>query len=206
MSLEAPLVWLADGRAVDDAALKRISGWLGESERRRYAAFTRPLRRRQFLIGRILLRRALGELLGVSPDTVMLTERHGAAPLLESPCSPGTGFSISHSGQWVACAAGKQGPLGLDIEVLDPARDVAALAGQAFDADELAWWQARPHGTRRRDFYELWCAKEARSKRQGGEGECIKLAHEELAIVLCGAPLSPPPVLALLSHCQLTEL
>jgi 4'-phosphopantetheinyl transferase len=142
----------------------------------------------------ILLRQALGQLLGVAPQAVVLAEQPGAAPLLESPRCAGAGLSISHSGPWVAVAASASVPLGLDIEVLDPARAVDALAAQAFDAQRLAWWQARPASTRRRDFYAQWCAQEARIKLGRGSGECVTLPHDELAIVLCCAVRTPQPL------------
>lgn len=200
MQLNAPLVWLVDGRLVSDAVLARCASWFSASEQKRYAAFTRPLRQRQFLIGRILLRQALASLLGAEPRELVLSERPGNAPKLDRPGSEGVGFSISHSGPWVACAASPDSALGLDIEVLDPDRDLPALAEQAFDAEELAWWKGRHGPGQRRDFYELWCAKEARFKMPAAQGTCLPLFHPELAIALCSEqPLRQMPVLTLRS-------
>lgn len=196
----APLVWLADGRAVSDETLASFIDWLSPGEVMRYAGFTRRLRQRQFLIGRILLRQALGTLLGTSGADLSLIEMPGAGPRLDWPDSAGVGFSISHSGAWVACAASASSMLGLDIEVIDPARDLPALAGQAFDPDENAWLRSRPDGSRTRDFYGVWSAKEARFKLHSEQGECIHLFHDELSIALCSEqPLAQAPLLSLRS-------
>jgi 4'-phosphopantetheinyl transferase len=200
MQLAAPLVWLVDGRLVSDTVLARCASWFSAGEQQRYAAFQRPLRQRQFLIGRILLRQALASLLGTRPEELVLSERTGQAPLFERAGCEGMGYSISHSGPWIACAASTGSALGLDIEVLDPERDLHALAAQAFDPEELAWWKGRHGASQRRDFYELWCAKEARFKMPATQGNCIPLFHPELAIALCSAQtLRQMPALTLRS-------
>jgi 4'-phosphopantetheinyl transferase len=193
--MDAPQVWLADGRLVGDEALESGAGWLSASEAARYAAFKRPLRRRQFLLGRTLLRRALGELLDCPPQSIVLEEQPGNAPRLVRDGRALPGFSISHSGPWVACAVSSKSRLGLDIEVLDGRRDLAGLAAQAFGGAEQAWLAARPQASRVRDFYELWCEMEARIKLEPAAGECRRLQHDELAIVLCSEQPILRPVL-----------
>ena len=189
-------VRLVDGRAIGEDALAPFVGWLSPDEAQRYARFVRPLRRRQFLIGRILLRQTLGPLLGVPADTVKLVEQPGNAPRLDWPDSALPGFSLSHSGPWVACAVSSGTKLGLDIELIDPARDVLALAGQAFDQDENTWLSARPDASRIRDFYQLWSLREARFKLATPGAHCISLAHPQLSVILCSAqPLSHRPEL-----------
>jgi 4'-phosphopantetheinyl transferase len=105
-------------------------------------------------------------------------------------------FSLSHSGDWVACAVSASTGLGLDIEVIDPARDVMALAGQAFSAGQSAWLAARPISTRARDFYEMWCELEARIKLKAAVHHTCVLSHPTVAAVLCTAgPLGAAPEL-----------
>jgi len=200
------LIWLADADAMTDASLQRYLGWLTPGELARHGRFVREQRRRQFVAGRVLLRMALAPLLRVQPQQVLLEERNGQAPRLLTPAPGGAapGFSISHSGRWVACAVGEHA-LGLDIEVRDPARDLAALAKQAFDADEMARWQQmqRWDGEARVEgFYRLWSEKEARIKLgMAVGGYCIAVPHEELSVVLCSAvqPAGvPEPVLVAL--------
>ena len=182
-------VWLLDADALGDAAgdgvLASYAAWLDASERERLARFQRPARRRQFLVGRVLARLALGHVLGAEPSIIRLLDRPGSAPLLMSPSAPAAGFSISHSGRWVACAVSRSSKLGLDIERIDAGRDIGALAAQAFDADRQAWLAARSPATRVRDFYGLWSRAEAAFKLGMPAGSCFDLSTSELAVVLC---------------------
>jgi 4'-phosphopantetheinyl transferase len=178
-------VWLLDADAPGDEALAPYAAWLDESERERLARFQRPARRRQFFAGRVLARLALGHVLGVEPSIIRLQDRPGSAPLLVSPLTPAAGFSISHSGRWVACAVSSSSKLGLDIEVIDGTRDIDALAAQAFDDRQQAWLAARPIETRVRDFYSLWSRAEAQFKLGMPAGEVFDLSLPELTIVLC---------------------
>lgn len=189
-------VWLVDSQAVGPDALAGYAAWLGASERARCTGFVRPQRRRQFIVGRALLRLALSKLVGRAPAAIVVHERAGLAPAL--PDMADVGFSISHSGRWVACAAASAVALGLDIECVDPARDVMALAEQAFDVAQVAALEALAPGLRHAAFYRMWCAHEARIKLVCPSGIAYPLEAEGLAGVLASAsPLAPAPVLTL---------
>jgi 4'-phosphopantetheinyl transferase len=189
------IVRLLDAGTLDDGVLARCSGWLDDSERLRLARFVRRERRNQFIAGRVLARRTLGAVLGVAPETVRLVERPGAAPALAVPGAGAAGFSISHSGAWIACAASATGRVGLDVEVVDPARDIDALAAQAFDASQQAWLAARPTETRLSDFYRTWSTLEARFKLGTAAAATFDLSRPGLAIVVCCEhELAAPPV------------
>ena len=169
MAKAGTLLWLADTSALDADWFATGLGWLNDAERLRHERFVRAERRRQFVAGRVLLRMALGELLGVAPHAVKLTERPGNAPALAFPERPCLGLSISHSGQWVACAVSPDGPVGLDIERIDPARDVVAIAEQAFGSEEAGRLQFLDPAARADAFYRMWCRYEANIKL-GGRG------------------------------------
>jgi 4'-phosphopantetheinyl transferase len=158
------LLWLVDSAALSGPELEAGLCWLGQAERLRHARFVRAERRRQFVAGRVLLRRALGALLGVAPRTVELLERPGNAPALVFPELPGLGLSISHSGRWVACAVSLDAPVGLDIERIDATRDVVAIAEQAFGAEAAAQLAALDGAGRLQAFYRRWCRYEAHIK------------------------------------------
>lgn len=187
MAVPAPgdtLLWLVDSAALPGPALAAGLGWLGEAERLRHARFLRAERARQFVAGRVLLRLAIGALLGVAPRSVELLERPGNAPALLFPERPALGLSISHSGPWVACAVSLEAPVGLDIERIDPARDVAALAEQAFGAETAALLAALDEAGRIHAFYRQWCRYEAHIKlgRECAHDHCFELPG--LALVL----------------------
>jgi 4'-phosphopantetheinyl transferase len=189
-------IWLADSRIVPDCALEERLVWLSDDESARYRRFIRPQRQRQFLLGRILLRLALSELLGIEACNIRLAERPGRAPVLTS-ITPAPGFSISHSGPWVACGVSADVALGLDIELRNPERDLAALAQQAFMPEEAQDLLKLEDEARVHAFYELWSRKEAAYKLASAvpTGEWphphfTTLEHADLSIVLCssGAP------------------
>lgn len=187
-------VWLLDCRDIGDEELAPFAGWLGPSEVQRLERFVRAGRRRQFVAGRALLRKTLGQLLDMAPADVRLAERAGNAPLLDLPGTADVGFSLSHSGDWVACAVSATARLGLDVERLDATRNIDELAAQAFDAEQQAWLAGRPAAERLHDFYQLWSAAEARFKLGAPVAHELHLSHPELSIVLCSARrLVPEP-------------
>ncbi|MFC7297323.1 4'-phosphopantetheinyl transferase family protein [Herminiimonas aquatilis] len=172
----------------DDQLLPYVS-WLTPDELQRYQRFLRPERQRQFLLGRILLRCTLGELLNITPSSISFFERPGHAPVLNlEHGSPG--FSLSHSGPWVACAISEQSALGLDIELMDGTRDLLALAEQSFDTTECALLKEKEGAARVAAFYTLWSTKEARYKLASTAAidsiaHCMNFPHTDISIVLC---------------------
>lgn len=189
-------VWLLDGREIDAAGMAACEAWLGPSERQRLAGFVRAERRRQFVLGRGLLRAALAPLLALAPTAIALVERRGNAPLLDLPRDALPFFSLSHSGPWIACAVSTHTPVGLDIERFDAARDLDALAAQVFDTAEQASLAALAPAERVVRFYTTWSMAEARFKLGSTTAHAAVLAHPALAIVLCSEqPLAQPPTL-----------
>ena len=192
--MAAAHVWLARIDGLDEARLAQYRQWLGAGERAR--TFVREGRRRQFIAARALLRIAIGTLLHVPGRSVELGGQPGRAPWLVSPDVPLPGLSVSHSGPWVSCAVSLDTALGLDIEMKDAARDVAALAGHAFDAATCARLAALPGGARVEAFYREWSAQEARVKLGVEAGGTYALPHAELSVVVCSAmPLARPVLL-----------
>lgn len=183
------MVWLLDGRTVSDDQLPPYLPWLNPDELQRYQRFLRHERQRQFLLGRILLRFALGKVLDVQPTSISLSERAGHAPVFNGD-GTAPGFSLSHSGPWVACAVSEHSVLGLDIEMLDGTRDLLALAEQSFDATECAALKEKEGAARVAAFYTLWSTKEARYKLAStatvdSAAQCISFPHTDISIVLC---------------------
>jgi 4'-phosphopantetheinyl transferase len=187
------LLWLADAAGFDDATLALYTGWLGASERHRCERFVRARRRRQFIAGRALLRLMLARLLGLAPAAVALDERPGQAPALAGAGLPAVGFSISHSGKWVACATSLRSPVGLDIECIDAGRDVVALAEQVFDTATVAELRGCAGTARLHAFYRHWCLYEAGIKLGRAAAADHVLLHADLMLALrCAEPIAAP--------------
>jgi 4'-phosphopantetheinyl transferase len=165
-------LWLLDGSQVQEVDLAFFVARLGASEAHRLSSFTRKERQRQFLLGRMLLRIAVADLTGLSPDELHVIERRGKSPQLIFPNRQSlfAYFSLSHSREWVACATSPQATLGLDIEVIDPRRDIFAISKMAFQSIEHSWLLSQPEAERLSAFYSLWSAKEALFKLQSNLG------------------------------------
>lgn len=158
------LIWLCNLATIADESFQQLESWLNTAERVRYLRFIRRPRRRQFLAGRVLLRLALAELLEVGPREISVRERHGNVPELVFPERGQASFSISHSGMWAACVVSLDAVVGLDIECMDPARDIIALAEQVFGHEAAAQLSTLEGAARLDAFYRKWCQYEARIK------------------------------------------
>lgn len=156
-------VWLLDINRVTELAVADFEQRLTASEARRYGKFMRSGRKRQFVLGRMLLRLAVSKMINVPVHEITVVDRIGSAPellVLDGEVSP-PNFSISHSRNWVGCALSTEVMLGFDIELNDPARDIVALGEAAFPCNEQSWLTRQPDNSRIAAFYELWSTREA---------------------------------------------
>lgn len=195
-------IWLANLDCLPGELVQEWAATLSAGEQRRFHAFVRAERQRQFVAGRVLLRQALGSVAGVAPDAIVVEEQLARAPaarLASGQAAPF--FSISHSGPWVACAASAGLALGLDIEVRDTSRDHVALARQAFGEAQAAQLAALPEAARVAAFYDMWCREEALFKLGMPSSGCHMMEHGPLAIALCtSGELGTPPALRVLEQ------
>ena len=165
-------VWLLDMSRVTELAVADFEQRLTASEARRYANFARTQRKRQFVIGRMLLRLAVSKMINVPVHEITVLERVESAPELfvaDGQFSP-PNFSISHSGEWVGCALSTEVVLGFDIEVNDPDRDILALSEAAFQPNEQLWLMRQPDSYQVAAFYGLWSTREALYKLMASLG------------------------------------
>ena len=190
-------IWLANVDVLPGGLVPEWAGSLSVGEQQRYRAFVRELRQRQFVAGRLMLRQAIMRAAGVPPDAIQIDEQLGKPPVVTLGVrAPVPSFSISHSGPWVACAVSMESPIGLDVEVPDPQRDIAALAAQAFGAVEANRLMALPEPVRVAEFYAAWCLAEAKFKLGHQAESCHAVEHDQVAIALCAARgLAGPPAL-----------
>ena len=165
-------VWLLHTGRVTEFAVADFEQRLAASEAHRYANFVRSQRKRQFLIGRMLLRLAVAKMMNVPVHEITVLDQVGFAPKLfvaDGQCSP-PNFSISHSREWVGCALSSEVMLGFDIEVNDRDRDILALSEAAFQPDEQLWLMQQTEAERIAAFYGLWSTREALYKLMASLG------------------------------------
>ena len=139
---------------------------LSASEKQRLDGFNSESRRLRYAAGRWLARVLVAAARGIAPEAVALEiDAQGRSSVADDGR---LGLSISHCGDWVACALA-DGPVGIDIELTQrPRGDLLALAAivhSAAQCEELAVLQG---AARLRRFYQLWTLKEAALKCQGG--------------------------------------
>ncbi|MGA4847508.1 4'-phosphopantetheinyl transferase family protein [Streptomyces sp. G5(2025)] len=157
---------------MDDAheALKRL---LDPVERARLAATHDRADRRRFLLGCAISRIALGEFLAVEPEEVGLLRHcptcggpHGKVRVRGEEAS-GIRLSVTHSGDLVGVAFCRSADVGLDVEPVDTAVDVAGLAPTVLGDSEIAALDSVPPHDRTRAFLRYWTRKEAVAKALG---------------------------------------
>lgn len=165
--MTAAVVLLRLARVADTAMLAEAAGrqWLSDAERARLDAITAPGRRAQFLAGRWTLRQLLAsEMGGDAQRDWPLTAGTDGPPRLQTGAPPGVHLALSHSGDWLACAAATV-PIGLDIETPKPRRRLDELVAAVFTESEQAAVAAAEPSGRADLFHAIWTLKEAWLKR-----------------------------------------
>jgi 4'-phosphopantetheinyl transferase len=139
--------------------------WLTPSEQVRLSTLNAATRRAQFLAARWQMRQLLAQVHGGDPlaDWPLTATLDGPPQLARTIAQP-LYLSISHSGDWVACAASTE-PVGVDVECTRRQRNVLALSRLACSEAETAQLAALPSPEREALFYRLWTLKEAWFKR-----------------------------------------
>jgi hypothetical protein len=173
-------LWLADvGPAVRPDWVERHTPWLSASELAHLERIARPERRAQLLAGHVLLRHLVAACTGGDARRVQVGTLADGRPQVNVPA--GWQTSLAHSKQWVAAlVAGGVPAAGVDIEWMDPRRQIQAIVEAACAVDA---------GSRER-AYLLWTQREAEIK--AGPGACAThvAAWEDRAIAVCAA--APP--------------
>jgi 4'-phosphopantetheinyl transferase len=76
-------------------------------------------------------------------------------------------FNLSHSGELALLAIARRGDIGVDIEVIDPARATGDIAARYFSPAEQEQLQAFSGDERIRAFFHCWSRKESVIKALG---------------------------------------
>jgi 4'-phosphopantetheinyl transferase len=154
-------VWRADlerGSRVDERDLP-------PADRERAAQLIGEDARRRWLAARAALRAVLARYLDRAPAEIEFEAgRHG------KPRLAGEGairFNLSHSGDLAAVAVASGREVGVDLERIDPERDVLALAPRALSPEDAAAVAAAPATERPVLFHAAWARREACAKCLG---------------------------------------
>ena len=161
---------MIDGVHIWRAALDE-AGWPGvdrlpPAERERAASFLREEARCRWVASRWALRRVLAEYLDVSAQAIELEEGENGKPRLRDG-SDGLEFNLSHSNGLALVAVTEARDVGVDVEMIEPGRDLVALAERALAAADAAAVRDAPEPRRPEVFYAAWTRHEARLKCLG---------------------------------------
>jgi 4'-phosphopantetheinyl transferase len=161
-------VWLTALSKVAEDEARCYERLLSADEAERSRRFLVEHARRQFLVGRALLRTTLSRYADVAPEAWRFEmNRYGRPDIAEPAEWRGLIFNLSHTDGLVACAVGRDCELGVDVENLDRTVDVMELAPSVFAPAEIASLERAPAETRRDLFFSYWTLKESYIKARG---------------------------------------
>jgi 4'-phosphopantetheinyl transferase len=154
-------IWRA---ALDEAGWPAAIG-LPAPERERAAEFLREQSGRRWVAARWALRRVLESYLAVPAAEIELEAGESGKPRLR-----GGGrieFNLSHSNGLALVAVAEGRAVGVDVEMVEPGRDLLALAERALPAEDATAIKAAGSAERPALFYSAWTRHEARLKCLG---------------------------------------
>lgn len=159
--LHAPL-------SVSAALRDKLFATLDGAEQARVGSFRDPELGDRFAVGRGTLRSVLASLRETTPQEV----RFGLGPagkphLADAAGVPPLEFNLSHAGDRLAVALSTRGPVGIDIEEVQPLPDADDLARKILTDAERRALAALPAGRRARALLVAWVRKEACLKALG---------------------------------------
>lgn len=135
---------------------------MNSAERERAQKFLRG--KESYIASRWLLRKVLARYTNVSPEMVEFLRTDKGKPYLSQS---DIHFSLSHSGDWALLAVAKAELIGIDIEVVNTARNLTGIAESYYHPHEFARLQTLSGVAQSDYFYRLWTLKEAFFKAMG---------------------------------------
>lgn len=150
------------------AGLREAAALLSEEERQRAGRILLAGARRRFTVARALLRRLLGERLGVPAAAIELVYgRRGKPALGGAHAHADLRFNLSHRDGIAAYAFARGRALGVDVETVRALPEADDIARSAFSPRECAAYFALEARDRPLGFFNCWTRKEAFVKALG---------------------------------------
>lgn len=119
-------------------------------------------RRTEFIVGRGILRLLISRYTGMIPCEIILNSGTSGRPYLENPKGKeGLFFSLSHSGDCLLIAFGKEEYFGIDLEFKRDSVDPLAISARFFTRPETLLIKSASASVRTDIFYEIWVRKES---------------------------------------------
>jgi 4'-phosphopantetheinyl transferase len=165
-------VWRTRASQVcNSAVVQRCLDALDGQERERMSRFATANLRHLYLVRHSLVRFMLSSFASVAPAMWHFGRNQWGAPYV---CAPdhltALRFSLSHSGDYAACAVALGREVGLDIEQVPAHSEIDQIIEEVateFSEGELAGLRAEAITNQPRYFARLWTAREAYVKARG---------------------------------------
>ena len=151
---------------VDATEIARCAGLLSDDEKLRAGRFRFARDQRRFIVARGMLRRLLGEHLGMPPTAIGFRYTSNGKPLLADDTAR-IQFNVAHSEERALYAFSSTVQPGVDIEFTNRAIECDELAQRFFTRNEYAALQKLKPVDRKRAFLACWTRKEAVVKATG---------------------------------------
>ena len=146
----------------------RFADLLSADETKRAERFYFAKDRAHFIVGRGLLRKLLGDYLGLAPTHIEFNYGPYGKPALKTgEVNHTLQFNLAHSNGLALYAFCWNLELGIDLEHVRPMADEDAFAAQIFSANESALIASLVGEQKRQAFFKIWACKEAFFKASG---------------------------------------
>lgn len=149
----------------DPDQLLTLAAQLSPDEQQRAQKTIRTGPRNTYITSHAALRQILGQQLQLAPHEIEFSSTPDGKPVIKSPeC---VHFNLSHTSNYALLAISGLSPVGIDIEIINHARDILGIAKRFFSAAEYKWLASTAIEQRDDCFFQLWCHKEAYLKALG---------------------------------------
>ncbi len=162
LGLDTVHIWRVHVPGVLDR-LDALHAVLSVKEQEKAARFHRDTDRQSSIAARGALRILLSGYAGIPAVDIEFQYSENGKPHLVPPCD--IAFNLSHSGDWVVLAFGRNRNIGVDVEKIKWTADVLPIASRYFSKEEIELIKnARDTQSM---FFQLWARKEAYVKACG---------------------------------------
>jgi 4'-phosphopantetheinyl transferase len=163
-----PSLLLVDRRdPTVEAASAAMEAYLDADERARLDRFRRADDRHLYLLGRGVLRLALGTWLRRDPAALVFRYGPHGKPALVDQGQALPHFNLAHSGDLILLAFHPSRPLGVDVELRRPGLDWRPIARRILPAAAVVRLETLQPEQGGAAFLDDWCRLEARLKASG---------------------------------------
>jgi 4'-phosphopantetheinyl transferase len=160
---------------VDQESYCRLRQLLSPDEISRADAFRFERHRKQYVIGRGLLRMLLASYLHSRPSELRFQYTATGKPeLVLSDTQSNLQFNLAHSGAIILLAFTLDRKIGIDIEEIRSDIEIDEISQRFFSPGERGWLACLPLPRRYHAFFRCWTRKEALLKATG-EGLSVSL-------------------------------